>query len=588
MKLLDAAFGMLQQFGKAVMLPVAVLPAAGLLLGIGAADYAIIPQVISQLMVAAGGAIFGNLPLLFAVGVGLGLAKNDGVAGFAAALFYAVMLATLGVAATALGYETKSIMGIQSIDSGVFGGMISGGVTAFLFNRFHRIQLPAYLGFFGGKRFVPIIASFAAIIVGCLMSVIWPPIGKMIETFSEWASKENPIMAFGIYGFVERLLIPFGMHHIWNSPFFFEVGSYLNPANGEIVRGEIQRYIAGDPSAGNLAGGFLFKMWGLPAAAIAIWHTAKPENRVKIGGIMISAALTSFVTGITEPIELAFLFVAPVLYLIHAVLSSLAFMVCIELGIKHGTTFSHGLQDFVVLFGNSQKALWFLWLGPLWAVVYYFVFRFAIVGFNLKTPGRELEVVEHDIEDRAGGIAQDLVLAFGGKSNIKDLDACITRLRVSVNDMSLVNQNQLKGLGATAVITVGNNAQAIFGPPSENLKTDMEIYLQTAGPEAELSSGNKPTHIPSVAQLKGIETETSREINKIAKAVLTALGGKDNVNSLDSFAKTRLRVEVKDSTKVNESALTAAGITGVMRMPGEIFHLVAGEKAESLGRALNR
>ncbi|BCD96058.1 PTS glucose transporter subunit IIBC [Marinagarivorans cellulosilyticus] len=584
MKFLDAAFGMLQQFGKAVMLPVAVLPAAGLLLGIGAADYAILPQVVSQLMEAAGGAIFGNLPLLFAVGVGMGLAKNDGVAGFAAALFYAVMLASLGVFAGALGYETKSIMGIQSIDSGVFGGMISGGVTAFLFNRYHRVQLPAYLGFFAGKRFVPIIASFTAIAVGGVMSVVWPPIGGWIETFSEWASKGNPIMAFGIYGFVERLLIPFGLHHIWNSPFFFEVGSFVNPDTGEVVKGEIQRYIAGDPTAGNLAGGFLFKMWGLPAAAIAIWHTAKPENRVKVGGIMISAALTSFITGITEPIELAFLFVAPVLYLIHAVLCSAAFMLCIELGIKHGTTFSHGLQDFLILFGPSQNALWFLVLGPIWAVVYYVAFRVAIVGFNLKTPGRELDTAELEREDRAGGIAQDLVLAFGGKSNITALDACITRLRVSVVDMGLVNQQQLKGLGATAVVTVGNNAQAIFGPPSENLKTDMEIYLETAGPEAELSSGNQPTHIPAAADIA--ETVVDADSAEKAAAILAALGGQGNVTQLDAFAKTRLRVEVKDASKVDESTLSDLGITGVMKLAGDALHLIVGDKAEAYGKAL--
>ena len=584
MKFLDAAFGTLQQFGKAIMLPVAVLPAAGLLLGIGAADYAIMPHIVSQLMVAAGGAIFGNMPLIFAVGIALGLTKNDGVAALASCLFYAVMLATLGVAATAFGYETTKIMGIATIDSGVFGGMVSGGVTAVLFNKYHRIELPTYLGFFGGKRFVPIISSFTAIFVGCLMSVIWPPIGEQINIFSTWASQENPMAAFSIYGFVERLLIPFGLHHIWNSPFFFEVGSYVNPNTGEVIRGEIQRYIAGDPSAGNMAGGFLFKMWGLPAAAIAIWHTAKPENRIKVGGIMVSAALTSFVTGITEPIEFAFLFVAPVLYLIHAVLCSAAFMVCIELGIKHGTTFSHGLQDYLILYGPSQHGWWLLILGPIWAALYYVIFRAAIVGFKLKTPGREDAVEEVARTSSAGGMSQDLVLAFGGKSNITALDACITRLRVSVVNMAKVDQKQLKALGATAVVTVGNNAQAIFGPSSENLKTDMEHYLAGAGPEAELSSDAFPTAVN--LQITDAVTQVNPQITDFAAKVLPALGGKTNITQCDAFAKTRVRVELKDIQKIDHAALTAAGIAGVMTLAGNTLHLIVGTDAEALGIAL--
>ncbi len=597
MKLLDATFGTLQQFGKAIMLPVAVLPAAGLLLGIGAAEYAILPTIISQLMVAAGGAIFGNLPLIFAIGIALGLSKNDGVAALAAGLFYAVMLATLGIAATALGYETKAIMGIQSIDSGVFGGMIAGGITAILFNRYHRIQLPPYLGFFGGKRFVPIIASFTAIFVGCALSIVWPPIGQTIDAFSNWASQGNPTAAFGIYGFVERLLIPFGLHHIWNSPFFFEVGAYIDPDTGKTIKGEIERYIAGDPTAGNLAGGFLFKMWGLPAAALAIWHTAKPENRVKVGGIMISAALTSFITGITEPIELAFLFVAPVLYLIHAALCSAAFMVCIELGIKHGTTFSHGLQDYIILFGPSQNGLWFLVLGPIWAALYYGIFRIAIVGFKLKTPGREeaSDAAQNDrassnlVDSEAGngqaGMAQSLVLAFGGRSNIKSLDACITRLRISVESMANVDQARLKALGATAVVTVGNNAQAIFGTRSENLKTDMDAYLETAGDEAELSQ-KAPLQSSKEAAQTSSQVTVTPAIRQNAQQLMQALGGQDNIQQLDAFAKTRLRIELKDPDSIDNSQLTQAGVTGVMALANNTWHLIIGDNAEAYERAL--
>ena len=324
MSLGRTAFGILQKMGKALMLPVAVLPAAGILLGVGAAKFAILPLAVSNVMEQAGGAVFGNLPLLFAIGVVLGLTENDGVAALSAVVGFAVMLATMGVMAPFVGYEPRPIMGIPSIETGVFGGILIGAVAAALFNRFYRIQLPPYLGFFAGKRSVPILTAFAAIFVGIGLSLVWPPIGKGIASFSHWAATSNPALAFTVYGLVERSLIPFGLHHIWNVPFFFEVGTYVDPTSGKELHGEIARFAAGDRTAGYLAGGYLFKMWGLPAAAIAMWHTARPENRARIGGIMISAALTSFLTGITEPIEFAFLFVAPVLYAVHAVLAAVA------------------------------------------------------------------------------------------------------------------------------------------------------------------------------------------------------------------------------------------------------------------------
>ncbi|MFT7562024.1 MAG: PTS system glucose-specific IIC component, partial [Flavobacteriales bacterium] len=332
-------FSVAQQLGKALMLPVAVLPAAGILLGIGAADFTWLPQIVSNAMEGAGGAIFGNMALLFAIGVALGLTKNDGVSALAAVVCYVVTLASLGIFAQLQGYETVKVMGIDSIETGVFGGIICGSVAAILFNKYYRIRLPDYLGFFSGKRFVPIVSAFAAIFIGGALSIIWPPIGLGIEKFSDWAAVGNPTVAFGIYGFVERMLVPFGLHHIWNVPFFYEVGTYVDPDSLGVIHGELERYAKGDPTAGNLAGGYLFKMWGLPAAAIAIWHSARPENRVKVGGIMVSAALTSFLTGITEPIEFAFMFVAPVLYLLHAIMASAAFVFCIEWGVKHGTTF---------------------------------------------------------------------------------------------------------------------------------------------------------------------------------------------------------------------------------------------------------
>src|SRR5688500_14685577 len=388
-----AAFGWLQKIGKSLMLPVSVLPAAGILLGVGSAKFTWLPVAVSNVMAQAGGAVFSNLPLIFAIGVALGLTGNDGVAALAAVVGFAVMLATMGVMAPLVGYEPRQIMGIASIETGVFGGILIGAVAAILFNRYYRLKLPAYLGFFSGKRSVPIMTAFIAIGAGIALRLVWPPIAAQIDRFSHWAANGNPAAAFALYGVVERSLIPFGLHHIWNVPFFFEVGTYLDPATGKEIHGEIYRFTAGDPTAGHLAGGYLFKMYGRPAAALAIWRTARPEHRAKVGGIMISAALTSFLTGITEPIEFAFLFVSPLLYGIHALLAAVAYFVAIELGIHHSTTFSHGLIDYVVLYSQSQRGWWLLWLGALWAAMYYTLFRTLIVRRNLKTPGRELEDV---------------------------------------------------------------------------------------------------------------------------------------------------------------------------------------------------
>src|SRR6187402_3440349 len=417
------AFSVLQKVGKCMMLPVSVLPVAGILLGVGAANFSWLPEAVSQVMAAAGSAIFGNLPLLFAIGVAIGLTENDGVAALASTVGYVVFLAALGVCAKLHGIETKAIMGIPSIETGVFGGIIVGLIAAAAFNRFYRIQLPSYLGFFAGKRAVPIITAFAVIGVGVVLSFVWPPIGRGIDDFSHWAVHGSPALAFTIYGVVERALIPFGLHHVWNVPFFFQAGEFTNPANGEVVHGEIARFIAGDPTAGNMTGGYLFKMFGLPAAAIAMWRCALPEQRKKAGGIMVSAALTAFLTGITEPIEFAYLFVAPALYAVHALLAGLAYFSCVALGIKHGFTFSHGLIDYVVLFPKSHNAGWLLVLGPIWAGVYYGVFTFAIRRFNLLTPGREVETEEQKAGRSASGdnFALQLVRAFGGRKNIVNL-----------------------------------------------------------------------------------------------------------------------------------------------------------------------
>jgi len=559
------SFAQLQKIGKSLMLPVSVMPIAGILLGIGSAHFGVLPESVSTIMAESGGAIFSVLPLLCAIGVALGLTENDGVSALASLIAYMVLIATMGVMAGILGTDTRMILGSKSIETGVFGGILIGAIVASLFNRYYKIQLPSYLGFFAGKRFVPIISAFAAIIAGIVLSFVWPPIGSGINAFSEWTAHENPKFAFALYGFIERALIPFGLHHIWNAPFFFQTGSYVDPVTAKTLTGEIARFVAGDPTAGNMAGGYLFKMWGLPAAALAIWHTAKPENRVKIGGMMVSAALTSFITGITEPIEFSFLFVAPVLYGIHAVLSGFAYFICIALGIKHGMTFSHGLIDYIVLFQKSSNALSLLILGPIWAAAYYGAFRFVITQFNLKTPGREDEEKMASSSSSVSSndpMAKKLVLAFGGRENIRSLDACITRLRIDLKDSSKASAEQLKVLGATGVVVVGTGVQAIFGTRSENLKTEMEEYLKGYH---EAGATNAMT------------------------ALIAALGGIQNFKQpVEACAQTRLRVVVHNENLIDPSALSAAGTHGTMKFNHGIIHVLVGLKADQYAIQLNQ
>jgi PTS system glucose-specific IIC component len=559
MSIAKSSFTVLQKIGKSLMLPVAVLPIAGLLFGIGSSHLSWIPQLLSDVMAQSGSVIFGSLPLIFAVGTALGLAGNDGVSALSAVVGYVVMLAATGVFSKALGFPTQTVMGVNAIDTGVFGGIWVGIVAAWLFNRYYRLALPPYLGFFAGKRSVPILTAFAAVFSGLILSVCWPPIGEGLQHFSVWAASENPQVAFSIYGFVERLLVPFGLHHIWNVPFFFETGRYLDPATGKIITGEMARYIAGDPTAGNLAGGYLFKMWGLPAAALAIWQAARPENRVKVSGIMLSAALTSFITGITEPIEFSFMFVAPLLYLVHAFLCAGAYFLCIALGIKHGATFTHGLIDFIILYSHSHRALWFFVLGPLWALGYYSLFSIVIRQFNLKTPGREDIDTTVASTVSTGSKAGDLVAAFGGADNIRTLDACVTRLRVIVAKMELVDRDRLKKLGATEVLMVGDGVQAIFGTVSENLKTDMENYIS--------GRGTPDQDYQNLANL---------------------LGGPANIENVKVIAGSRVRVQLKEPKHIQTEDLFRQNITCSSVLNGHVVHLIvgAGGLAARLSKAL--
>ncbi|GGA89828.1 PTS glucose transporter subunit IIBC [Neiella marina] len=594
MSVFTNAFGALQKVGKSLMLPVSVLPVAGLLLGIGAANLPWIPDILSQVMAASGGAIFGNLALIFAIGVALGFTENDGVSALAATVGYAVLLATMGVVASAMGVETKSIMGLQSIETGVFGGILIGGVAAAVFNRFFRIQLPAYLGFFAGKRAVPIITAFAAIFLGIILVFIWPPIGGVIDAFSHWAAEQSPAMAFSIYGIVERSLIPFGLHHVWNVPFFFEAGSCTNLA-GEARTGVLTCYLEADQASraaatnhfGQLAGGYMFKMYGLPAAAIAIWHCAKPEHRAKVGGIMISAALTSFLTGITEPIEFSFLFVAPVLYALHAILAGTAFFVTNSLGMVHGTSFSHGFIDFIVLSGNSQNFLLFPVIGAIYAVVYYSVFRFVITKFDLKTPGREDEsdsLLASASDGDEDEMARDLVVAFGGAGNIVSLDACITRLRIGVNDPAKVDQPRLKAMGAAGVVQVGNGMQAIFGTQSENLKTAMDIFLKKGGgtePVAPVAATPAPTTDTAPVEL-------TADVEAAVSVCVATFGGVDNIKKVTRCATSRIRLLLREPVDVDPDTIDLPLSQATMKVQENLYHILVGEYAEAYEAAINK
>ncbi|WP_068777030.1 glucose-specific PTS transporter subunit IIBC [Paenibacillus sp. FJAT-26967] len=530
--MLKGTFGALQQVGKALMLPVSILPAAGLLLALGAAmktpdTIELMPflsgngfQVAASLMSNAGDIIFGNLALLFAIGVAIGLAGGDGVAGIAATIGYLIMNVTMGVLAGVTPYSLTlkdpsyaSVLGIPTLQTGVFGGIIMGVIAAMLYRRFHKIELPSYLGFFAGKRFVPIITSLAALAAGLILIFIWPPVQHGLSTFSRSVLDANPVLASFVFGVGVRSLIPFGLHHIWNAPFWYEFGQYTDAA-GNLIRGDMKIFFAqlkdgAELTAGTfMSGNFPFMMFGLPAACLAMYHTARPENKKFVAGIMGSAALTAFLTGITEPIEFSFLFVAPLLYVLHALLAGLSFAIMTLLQVKLGFSFSGGAIDFLLLGVLPNRTPWWLAIlvGLVFAVIYYVVFRFAITKFNLLTPGREAaQETDGDTEGKpsaapsAAGSAElpsNILAALGGAPNISNLDACITRLRVQVKDKGEVDKERLKKLGASGVLEVGNNIQAIFGTKSDSLKNQIQ----------DVMAGRVPTAAPVV---ETVDTERS-------------------------------------------------------------------------------
>ncbi|MGF0110834.1 MULTISPECIES: PTS transporter subunit EIIC [unclassified Clostridium] len=557
----------LQRIGKAIMLPIAALPIAGILLGVGGALLGIaglenapavyqplmafvnIPVVtaILTIMKNIGDIIFGNLPLLFAVGVAVGLAKKDkGTAGLASIFGFIVMnqvissmlalgLTQLGVltpdAVGEYGTYVTTNLGIFTLNMSVFGGIITGIVTAVLHNKYHTIQLPQVIGFFSGSRFVPIVTSLAMAVVGAILAFIWPVVQNGIGVLSELVRNAGVIGTF-FYGLIERALIPFGLHHVFYTPFWygsFVEGQILVDGAWQTVAGANTAYFAQLSSMSSLvgasaadmstivsgttrfmAGKFPFMMFGLPAAALAMYRTAAPAKKKVVGSLLASAAVTALLTGITEPLEFTFLFVAPVLYVVHCVLAGLSFMLMDILHVFIGMTFSGGLIDFTLFgllpAGAGVPTHWLrlILVGIVYAVVYYFLFYFLIKKFNLKTPGRDENEEEvklyskADYQEKAGIPQADInenskgakgtkneiqekapavLAALGGEENIVSVDACITRLRVEVKDKANVNKEELKVLGAAGVVEVGNGIQAIFGAKADAYKNEIKNIL---------------------------------------------------------------------------------------------------------------
>ena len=530
----DKVFGVLQRVGRSFMLPIAILPVAGLLLGLGGSftnetmlqAYGLAGimgkgtflNAIFLVMSDAGNIVFGNLPIIFAMGVAIGMAKKEKeVAALAAAIAFFIMHASIGAMINInggpeamLNGATTSVCGITSLQMGVFGGILVGLGVAALHNRFYKIQLPQVLSFFGGTRFVPIISSLVYTLVGIIMFFIWPVIQTGIYAVGDVVLKSGYAGTW-IYGFMERLLIPFGLHHVFYLPFWQTgVGGTLE-VGGKLIEGAQNIFFAqlADPTCTKfavsatrfMAGKFPLMIFGLPGAALAMYQTAKPEKKKEVFGLLMSAALTSMLTGITEPIEFTFIFVAPMLYGIHCVFAGLAYMLMHVFGVGVGMTFSGGFIDlflFGILQGNAKTNwIWIVFVGIVYFAVYYFLFSFLIKKLDLKTPGRddsdEVKLyTRSDVNARkegqagaAGASAEDelsrtICQGMGGKKNISDVDCCATRLRCTVYDASLINDDMLKSTGASGVVHKGNGVQIIYGPRVTVIKSNLEDYLEKA------------------------------------------------------------------------------------------------------------
>lgn len=464
----------LQRLGKSLMVPVAALPAAALMLRLGQADVwkftGVLPTGIPW-MAAAGGALFDNLALIFAIGIAIGLAEeNNGVSGLAATIGFLVLTSV-----------AKTFN--KDINMGVLAGIYSGILASVLYNKYKAIKLPDFLGFFGGRRFVPIVTSFWMLISGVILGYVWPLIQNGINTFGNTLANAGAPGAF-FFGIFNRALIPTGLHHVLNTLFWFQFGTFTD-ASGKVITGDLNRFFALDPTAGTYMTGFFpIMMFALPAACIAMISAAKKQNRKAVTGMLLGIAFTSFLTGITEPIEFTFMFIAPALYGIHAVLTGVSLALTSALGIKAGFGFSAGAIDAILNWNISTKPLLLLFVGLIFAVVYYFIFLFFIKKFNIQTPGREendgilyesKNLGNSDLEVKAAEVLE----AIGGKTNITSMDACVTRIRLTVKDGSLINEARLKQLGSSGVMKLdATNYQIVVGTVADPLVTHMKSIMK--------------------------------------------------------------------------------------------------------------
>ncbi|WP_066588600.1 N-acetylglucosamine-specific PTS transporter subunit IIBC [Sphingomonas pruni] len=561
----------LQPLGRALMLPIAVLPIAGLLLRLGQPDLLDIPFV-----AAAGGAIFDNLGLLFALGIGVGIAKdNNGAAGLAGLVCFLVatrgamtllhvppdVTANMGKDIAALAdaaWRDKAISKL-AVPIGIASGLIAGA----FYNRYSTIKLPDYLSFFGGRRFVPILAGFAGLALAALVGFGFAPIDAGVDGLSYGVVESGTIGLF-VYGVLNRLLIVTGLHHVLNNVAWFIIGDFHGKT------GDLNRFFAGDPSAGGFMSGFFpVMMFGLPAACLAMYRSALPERRQAVGGMFLSMALTAFLTGVTEPIEFTFMFLAPLLYFMHTILTGAAMALMHILGVHLGFGFSAGFFDYVLNFSKSTRPLLLLPVGLAYFAIYYGTFRWAIVKFDLKTPGREPEEAE---EEGAAPLPAERGLAFvealGGAGNLASIDACTTRLRLVVNDQDKVSEARLKKLGARGFIRPSaQGLQVVLGPIADSVAMEMRAAAGPLSPAAPVAE-NRPT-------------VTAAD----PTPWLAALGGRGNITA-SGAASSRLWVDLSDPARADEAALRQLGVRMIARPTANALHLILGADASPVAAGL--
>jgi len=563
----------LQSLGRALMLPIAVLPVAGLLLRLGQPDLLNIP-----FLAAAGDAIFSNLGLLFAAGVAVGLARdNNGAAGLAGVVCFLIATqgsqtllhvpadALKGMAGDAADLAKAAFKSKAIAKLGVPIGILSGIVGGLFYNRFSNIRLPEYLAFFGGRRFVPIVAGLAGLAMAAVVGAAYGALSGGLDQLSHGIVGSGRVGLF-VYGLANRVLIVTGLHHILNNVAWFIVGDFHG------ATGDLKRFFAGDPSAGSfMAGFFPVMMFGLPAACLAMYHAAAKDRRRAVGGMLMSMALTSFLTGVTEPIEFSFIFLAPLLFALHAVLTGAAFVVMDLLGVKLGFGFSAGLFDYVLNFGKATRPLLLIPVGLAYFGVYYGVFRWAIARFDLKTPGREPEGMAAAPVMAVGERGAAFARALGGGGNLVSVDACTTRLRLVLADNRAIDEAALRALGARGLVRPSpTTLQVVLGP----------IADQVAG---EIRDASRRPAALVQAPPAAVSTDGSHAVDAAAWAA--ALGGPGNVVE-GAVCSTRLCLTLSDPTAVDEAALRSLGARALARPSTTTLHVIVGPGAEAVGKAL--